>query len=166
MATNLKDEKIFDQWGILIEGAQGKAENIFKEVRQEIENFNAPGIICEMETVKTGLFGKKRQFLRIMNEALQDHRIYIGARDYGVQLSVSWFLTCEPGFFKRKASELIAKNAQALSFALDIFDQQELQDYVSTAHHATLKAVENIMTDLGQDPSKIDKKSKGFLGIS
>jgi hypothetical protein len=171
MATTLRDEKILDKWSILIAGAQGRDKEVFQGVKQFITEVQAPGIICEIEDVKTGLIkgllGKKRQFLRTINEALRDHRVYVGARDYGKQLSVSWFLTVEPGWFKKKTSEMITGSDKSFSFAfLDIFDQQDLQDYVTTVHHATLQTVEKLMTGLGQDIDKIDRKSKGFLEIS
>jgi hypothetical protein len=49
---------------------------------------------------------------------------------------------------------------------LDLFDQQDLRAYGTNAHHCLLKAVEKLMINLHQDPSKIDRKSRGFLGIS
>jgi hypothetical protein len=49
---------------------------------------------------------------------------------------------------------------------LDLFDQQDLRTYSTNAHHCLLKAVDKLMLDLNQDPSKIERKSRGFLGIS
>lgn len=48
---------------------------------------------------------------------------------------------------------------------VDIFDQQDLRAYVTVTHHCLLKAVESLMKDLGQDFSKIERKSKGFLEV-
>ncbi|MCD6473249.1 hypothetical protein J7K55_09160 [Candidatus Aerophobetes bacterium] len=48
---------------------------------------------------------------------------------------------------------------------IDIFDQQDLRAYVTVTHHCLLKAVENLMKELGQDSSKIERKSKGFLEV-
>jgi len=55
---------------------------------------------------------------------------------------------------------------KAMSFNLDLFQQQDLNAYATVVHHCLLKAIEKMMSNLGQDPSKIDRKSKGFLGIS
>jgi len=41
-----------------------------------------------------------------------------------------------------------------------------LRAYVTNAHHCLLEAVEKLMVDLNQDPAKIERKSRGFLGIS
>ena len=94
--------------------------------------------------------------------------MYIGARDYGNNLDVQWYLTCEPGFFKKTLSSILTKGAsdKALSFLLDIFQQQDLTAYVTYIHHCLLKAVEALMTSLGQDFKRVDRKSKGFLGVS
>jgi hypothetical protein len=48
----------------------------------------------------------------------------------------------------------------------DLFDEQDLRAYVTNVHHSLLKAVENLMLSLKQDPSTIDRKSRGFLGVS
>jgi hypothetical protein len=34
--------------------------------------------------------------------------MYIGARDYGTNLDVQWFLTCEPGFLKKISAQIDA----------------------------------------------------------
>ena len=94
--------------------------------------------------------------------------MFIGARDYGITLDVQWYLTCEPGFFKKRFSNVLSAGAsdKALSFHLDLFQQQDLNAYATVVHHCLLKAIEKIMSGLGQDTSKIDRKSRGFLGIS
>lgn len=64
----------------------------------------------------------------VTNEALKDYRMYTGARDYGNNLDVSWYLTCEPGFLKKTFSSILTQGAtdKAFSFNLDIFQQQDL----------------------------------------
>jgi len=49
---------------------------------------------------------------------------------------------------------------------LDFFDEQDLRAYVTNAHKCLQKAVDKLMLEFNQDPSKIDRKSRGFLGIS
>lgn len=51
-------------------------------------------------------------------------------------------------------------------FDLDVFDQQDLNAYVSNAHHCLLEAVSAVMRESSQDLSLIERKSRGFLGIS
>jgi len=170
MAITLQDEKIIDRWSMLIEDAQGNAEQIYKDTEGFIKESRAPGINMErvrvMPSLLKGLFGVKREYLMVTNEGLGDYRMYIGARDYGNNLDVSWYLTCEPGFFKKALSEILTKSEKGLSFSLDLFQQQDLNAYATVVHHCLLKAIEKMMVGLNQDTSKIDRKSKGFLGIS
>ena len=49
---------------------------------------------------------------------------------------------------------------------LDLFDEQDLRAYVGVVHHAFLDAIVDLMVELGQDASKLERSSKGFLGIS
>jgi hypothetical protein len=49
---------------------------------------------------------------------------------------------------------------------MDVIRFEELTAYVTKVHHSVLKAVASLMQKLGQDASKIDRKSRGFLGVS
>jgi len=48
---------------------------------------------------------------------------------------------------------------------LDLFDKQDSSIYTTNAHHCLLQAVEKLMLSLSQNPYKIDRKARGFLGI-
>jgi hypothetical protein len=43
--------KQLDNWSILIEGAQGKANEIFEAVKKDLEESKVPGVSCEMVKV-------------------------------------------------------------------------------------------------------------------
>jgi hypothetical protein len=49
---------------------------------------------------------------------------------------------------------------------MDVVQLEELTAYVTKVHHSVLKAVASLMQKLGQDTSKIERKSRGFLGVS
>lgn len=172
MGITLKDEKIIDRWSMVIENCQGQAEQLYSATEELIEATGAPGVYMERVKVRPswlkGLFGKERSYMMVANEGLKDYRMFIGARDYGNALDVQWYLTCEPGFFKKKLSDVLTRGAsdKALSFNLDLFQQQDLSAYATVVHHCLMAAIEKLMSGLGQDTSKIDRKSKGFLGIS
>lgn len=98
---------------------------------------------------------------------LKPYQIFINARDYGDNLDVSWFLTYRPLLWQAALSLLPFVNMIPKTLSdLDLFDQQDLRAYTTNAHHCLLKAVEKLMGGLNQDPSKMDRKSRGFLGIS
>ena len=167
MAITLNDQKIQERWGQIIEHGNGKADTIYKMTQDFLKEAQAPGVAWEFTDVKTGMFGSKRVYLLVTNEALKDFRMYIAARDYGSHLDVQWYMTVEPGFLKSTISRAIAGEGgeQAMSWALNIFDQQELSAYAATVHSSLLKAVDAVAKGLGQDPTKFNRKSKGFLEV-
>jgi len=167
--VTFRNEKILDSWSVLIEDAQGKADEIYSSVLKFLQESKIPDVKTETVTgVVPGFFGPKghRDYLMAKNERLKDYRMYVGARDYGKNLNVSWYLTCEPGPLKRMVSGALTGYAKGLSFSLDVFQLEDLTAYVTSVHHRVLKAVDSVMRESGQDPSKIDRKSRGFLGVS
>jgi hypothetical protein len=80
-------------------------------------------------------------------------------------LDVSWFLTLSPGFLKRQISKYATGNPQALSMAINLFDQQDLRAFTTIAHHSLQDALKTLMEDLKQDYSTVNTKSKGFLEV-
>lgn len=169
LPKTLKDEKIMDSWGMVIRGARGKADYIFDTTQSLLQESEAPDVSWKLGEITPGLIkgllGRKREYLMVTNEALKDHKMYIGARDYGIYLDVQWYLTAEPGFLKSMHSKMAVGTELGLSFALDIFAQQDLRAYVTVAHHCLLGAVEMVMDELGQDTATINRKSKGFLEV-
>src|SRR3954451_14068371 len=129
MAVTLKDEKLLDSWGAVIEGASGKQDSLLQDIVRNLKGAELPeikwGMVETTPSTLKGWFGKKRNYLMVSNEALRDYKMYVGARDYGRHLDISWFLTVEPGFFKKTFSDILTKgaNPMALSMMLDLFDQ-------------------------------------------
>jgi hypothetical protein len=170
----LRREQVIDNWSVLIEGAQGKADNIFNDTEFFLKESKAPDIALKRRKmtpgVIKGVLGQWRQFLvttETGNPRLRPYQLFINARDYGVNLDISWYIACRPAFWQSLLSLIPFVNLLPKEFfKLDLFDQQDLRAYATNAHHCLLKAVEKLMVDLHQDPSKIDRKSRGFLGIS
>jgi hypothetical protein len=167
----VRKEEVLDSWGVLIENGRGRAEEIFREAERFIAESKVPGVEAERREMAPGiikgLLGEKRDFLVVKNKNLFRYQILIGARDYGSNLDVSWYLTYRLSFFDRLLSffrlgrEIIRSSAD-----LDLFEQQDLIAFATNCHHCLLKAVEKLMQSLNQDPSKINRRSRGFLGIS
>ncbi len=170
----LRKDQVLDTWATLIEKAQGRSETIFQDTKFFIEDSKAPSLKIDRLSmapgIVAGLMGKKREFLVVIDQEnlrLKPYQIFMNARDYGDNLDISWFLTFRPTLWQAILSLLPYVNVipKVLS-DLDLFDQQDLRVYTTNAHHCLLKAVEKLMADLHQDISKIDRKSRGFLGIS
>jgi len=169
----LSEEKVLDSWSILVENGQGRAMEVYNDFLKSLEESNVPEIDAKAVKVVPGwlkgLFGKEREYLMVTTERLKDYKIYVCARDYGNYLDVQWYLTCDPGFFRKVFKMGAAIYTMGLSniiLSFDIFDQQDLIAFATSVHHSLLKAVEKLLQRLNQDPSKINRKSRGFLGIS
>jgi hypothetical protein len=170
----LRKDQVVDTWAMLIENAQGKSEGIFQDTEAFIRESQVPSLRMERRAMAPGMvgefMGKTRDFLAISdkdNSRMKPYQIFINSRDYGNNLDVSWFLTYKPSLFQSFCALLpYVSLIPGLSSDLDLFDQQDLRAYATNIHHCFLKAVTKLMTGANQDPSKIDRKSKGFLGIS
>ena len=170
----IRKEQVADNWSALIEGAQGGTEAVFKDSEDFLKESKAPDLKIERRSMGPGLFrrilGNQRDFLITTvtgNSRLRSYQLFLNARDYGNNLDVAWYLTFRPTFWQSMLSLVPLINLLPKGPAdLDLFDQQDLRAYTTNAHRATLKAVDKLMADLSQDPAKLDRKSRGFLGIS
>lgn len=170
----LNKDQVIDSWSALIEGGQGKSEQLFGETHDFVEESQAPNLTMAMREiapgVAAGLAGRTRTFLVISengNPRLNPYEMFLNCRDYGNNLDVSWYVTYRPGVWIAILSLLpFGKEIQESYRELDLFDQQDLRAYTTNAHRCLLKAVDALMLSLAQDPSRIDRRSRGFLGIS
>jgi len=101
-----------------------------------------------------------------VNAKLSNFKTFVNANDYGENLFVSWYLTYRPDFLQSLVMLLPGAKKVLSIDDLNLFNKQDLTAYVTNVHHCLLEAVEKLMTDLNQDPTKIERKSRGFLGIS
>ncbi len=170
----LRKEQVTEEWAYLIGGAQGRSKEVFQNTEAFIKDSKAPSVTMERKSIfpgiVRGLLGAEREFLVVTDEArakLKAFKVFLNARDYGNHLDVSWYMTYRPSLWQSFVSLIPFVNVVSESTKyLDIFDQQDLRAYATVAHHGVLDAVEKLMLSLNQDPSKIDRKSRGFLGIS
>jgi hypothetical protein len=175
----LRKESTIDTWGALIDEAcpddgSERADNLYREITQELDHSEAPNLKVERKFVSPtfirSIAGQQREFLVLTdttNYRLEPYQIYISARPYGINLSAEWFLTYKPKFWMAALSLIpyVSFIPRSLS-DVDFFDQQDLRAYAANAHHCTLRAVQELMLYLQQDPEKLDKSSKGFFNIS
>ena len=166
MTVYINREQVVEQWDQLIGHAGGKDKWVMETTEQKIKEVGDSNISCSMDEVSTGYFGEKRDFLIVTHYRLREYAMFIGARDYGADLYVSWYLTLHPGFLKRTISKQIAQgNQNALSMNLNMFLQQDLRAYVGIGNSCLQEVVKELMEELKQDYSSINRKSKGFLSV-
>jgi type IV secretory pathway TrbF-like protein len=170
----LRKDHVEESWGVLIEKAQGKAEEVFQNADAYIKENNVPSITMEHKSIAPGIvrgyLGKVRDFLVVtdsQNVRIKPYKIFLNVRDYGNNLDISWYMTFKPTLWQAALNLIPFVNViQKTLIDLDLFDQQDLRAYATVVHHAVQKSVDKLMFDLNQDPSKIERKSRGFLGIS
>ena len=168
-----KDAEIIEQWSYLIGQAQGNADKLMVNTMTIVEDTKAPSLEMIEEEVGPSLskthFGETRKFLIVINNKslkFRSYKIFVNANDYGRNLFVSWYLTYKPDWWQA-AALLLPGARQVLNISeISLFDLQDLAAYATTVHHSFLAAVDKLMLELNQDPTKIDRKSRGFLGIS
>lgn len=180
-------ERIMDKWSTLIDGANGDGGKVIIGAMREIERVDAPNIHVTRKEVMpgNGFIRKPREFLVAEHRLFDTYDMYIGARDYGKQLFVSWYLVAEPvsfwRLFKRNPVGAVLKFPFlliAIVFSksqgesgeffsmMNLFDNEELTAYVTTVHHALLESVKEVMENRKIDFTKVDSKTSGFLNIS
>ena len=129
----LKSSRTIERWSVLIPKANGKGNEVYKKVERIIREDNPPQVQMENKMVsptsalKGLLLGKKREYLIVRSEFLIAHKIFIGARDYGNQLAVSWYLVLQTGFGEfMKAKKLIkAESGSYFEFEYKEFKMRE-----------------------------------------
>lgn len=104
-ATNLiLKHHIIENWAYLIEGAQGKREEIYKGTEDSLKKSGVSSIEMErrelMPGVLRGIFGRRREFLVVKDKhfRLKPYQLLVNARDYGNDLDVVWYLTYRLSF--------------------------------------------------------------------
>lgn len=171
----LKEGKIIDQWSTLMQQCQGQGEGLLQAVEKNLEKHQAPGVSWKRESVAPGLlkglFGKRRDYLLLTHERFEDYLMCVGARDYGTNLDVSWYLTgSTKSVLVRTLAQVpgvgVAAGMYAALQSLDVFDQQDLTAYVTVGHHSVLQAVEELMQKQKLDLTRLDRKSRGAFGVS
>lgn len=167
----VKNQRILDSWAVLIEDACGRGIEIYEVVKKLIQESQVPYITAEAVSIilESSLFKiRVRNYLRVSNERLKGFQIFVGARDYGKDLYVSWYLTCEKKLFKEATDAHLSKTNLGETFlsSLSFFTREELTAYITKIHRCVLKAVKVVMHSLGQDSSKIVRLSTGLLAVS
>lgn len=168
-----RDVEILERWTSLIREAQGQGDKLMLATQELVAATKAPSVEMIEEAVGPSLskttFGETRKFLIIINKIglkFRSYKIFVNANDYGNNLFVSWYLTYKPDWWQ-SVMLLMPGAKQVLNLAeINLFDQQDLTAYVTNVHYCFLAAVDKLLLELHQDPTKLDRRSRGFLGIS
>lgn len=177
--ARIKEENTVEQWFAAITGASGKSEELLRDFNKRVEEVAIPGISLSwvelfpasgMGGALKGMFkgqSRGRKFVMIRNANLEGYVIYVGSKDYGNQLLVSWYLVADKHKVSVKSKMIERTTGHAVDFMdLDLFDMEEMSAYAALVHESIKGAVEDLMKGLNLDFTKVDTHTRGFLNIS
>jgi hypothetical protein len=95
----------------------------------------------------------------------KEYKMYIYARDFGVDLDVSWYFVAEPRFLKRTLSKYATGDPQDLTMRVSIFAQQDIQAFKTITHDRVKQTLDVLCEELKLDPSGLNTGSRGFLNV-
>jgi len=169
---SLGNAQMLDHWGTMIQGAQSRGQEVFTTTMQLLEESAAPDIEVEKKAMSAhgigGMLGEERDFLVVKQSKsrLSRYQVLVNVRDYGASLCIDSYIMYTPSFVMTLLAQIPYIDAvPKLLGETDLFEQQDLASFTSTAQSCVTQAVESLMRDLGQDPTEMDKKH-GFVGVS
>jgi hypothetical protein len=156
-AIVLHRSNVVESWQVIIENANGQATQLLRNTAAAILDMNLPDIYLQRAIVKPTVWShEERTHLLVTNERFTEYPIHIGAHDYGNNLAISWYLVVKPPdlFTGWSAGDR------------NLFQQQELHEYVTVIHRCLQKAITELLLSFGRDPSQLAPTAAGFLGIT
>lgn len=165
MTITLKKQSVIDQWGTVVEHAAGREKWVLDTTENLIQEAKIPSLVVRQDQVTMGMFGTKRNFVVIGFQSLREYNMFIGARDFGMHLDASWYLTLLPSGLKRAMSSRMTGNPHAFSMNLNIFSQQDLRASVTIVNHCFRNALDQLYGELKITPKGLDTRSTGFLSV-
>jgi hypothetical protein len=170
---SLKNQNITERWFAAIGGAIGESEKVLRAFMSGVQAAGIPEIEAEKQSVSVGLGSKlkgifgggasqDRSMIVITNKSLPGWLIYAGARDYGKQLLVSWYLVVDEKELPRVTRAIGGDSMMEL----DVFKTEELSAFVTIVHESLKEAVKQVMNEMKLDFTKVDTHTHGFLNIS
>ena len=154
---------MIDKWSTIIEGGAGRGTWVLETTEKFIKEAEMPQAWCRMRDVRVGAFSRTRPFLIVYHLDVKDYRMFIGARDFGAHLDVSWFVTLNPSPLKNLLNKY--SNPLNMSMQVNVFIQQDLSAFTTVAHHCLKRTLDMTYEELNLDPIGLNTQSKGFLNV-
>jgi hypothetical protein len=164
MFARINKDCILESWLALIGSANGRSEEFYRRIVEDLASFKVPHIVIEQKDVATSfeklLFGKKRPAILVTNRVMTDYKMFIVSRDYGNQLTISWYLVSGNPIWRAVTAAIEMKKP------LDLFQLEELSCWITTVHHSVVDVTKEVAESVNFDFAKVDTKSKGFLNVT
>ena len=161
----LRGWRVIDSFNELIHGGAGRSTWIMEQIDSFVKQADIPYVTASLKPARPNILTKKETYLVVRYDRLRRYIIYIRARDFGIYLDVSWFLTAEPRYFKRFFSRSFRRNPRALAMQINFADQQDLRAFITATHYCVIRGIKTLLEELDQDFSHLDTSHKGFLSV-
>jgi hypothetical protein len=163
--TILSSESVLDSWNYIIKGGAGRGDSAIGTIERAVIDTHMPNVTTRREPIAMELFGEKRPFLVIQNTKYKEFKMYIYARDFGVDLDVSWYFVAQPKFLKKTLSKHATGNPQDLTMRVSIFAQQDTYAFKGITHDRVKQTLDDLCEELNLDPTGLNTGSRGFLNV-
>lgn len=168
---DLRDANIVDYHQVVLEGCAGDGPGVLQAVETYLGSLAGPGIGWSEESLSTtglkGLFGKRRGFLVITSDRFQEHAVYAGARDFGTALAVVWVHAVHPRLSPTLRRVFgfnsVGDERLELGSELDLFDQLDLDAFLTVTRRAVENAIETLIAERKPDKQRPGVETSGFL---
>lgn len=181
--------QIIEQSSKLISDAAGRGESLLTDIQGLIEEPRMLDVMIRRRGMSPGIMrgitGGKRSHAVITNTNnpnLKPFKVYLGVRDHGSSLLITWYVALQPNWAERLKAFFLSIPLLGLLFLpfhflgrlicanrsgildLDTFDEIDLAAFITTVNNCLLDSVDRLMEELGQNLSMADSP-QGFLGI-
>lgn len=174
----LTEDKVMDEWTVLVEGAAGRGDKILETTARLISEAKIPDVSVSKKMIS--LDRASRPFLVIENANIKGYYMYVGALDYGERLNIVWYLVLDTPEVARARKAMKEGRQSAVTgilarinpsgfgkvFFLTILDKLELANYVALVHHIVTTQAKSLFDELDLDSSKVNTATRGFLNLS
>jgi len=160
----IRHEAVIQSWTQMIPDAAGRGKSLLDTIENRIKEMKIPNVTTAIQDISGGMFGSRRPFLCVNHAHYSDYRVYICAREYGTNLDVGWYMTCQPRFLKRTLSKYATGDPKQLSMQVDFFSQQDINAFITVINHIVETESRALFDELQLAPSA-RMGSKGFLEL-
>ena len=141
----LEKLEIRKQWGKLLGGCHGLAEDFLQAAEAHLRRAKVPELWWQRESVLPTLGHpecERQDFLVVYSRQFWLYSSLIGAQDYGTHLSVSWYFT-------------------GPTHDSAVFDAPDFRSYTGLTRHAACTAADQVLAEHKADAGSRDRWGPG-----
>jgi hypothetical protein len=181
--SELTEDKVKDEWSVMIDGAGGRGDELLESIARNVEQQNLPhSQLAKRMMAIEGV--EPHSFLVIKNEKFKGYEMLVGAYAYGNHLNAMWYLVYDsPEHTEMREAAAQGRRAHSSfnsKFETDAMargympierysmgDKIEFKKYITVVYETVQKEVKGLMEDLKLDASKLNMATaKGFISFN